>query len=65
MRLLTRVYGSTLAEGWLLVVGTGCVFCAGADKVFPSPSNWEEGGREKVCRKKDDWLVNRILWLII
>ena len=49
---------------WLLV-GMGCVFCAGAGKVLPPPSNWEEGGREKVCRKKDDWLVNRILWLII
>ena len=52
-------------NSWLLVVGMGCVFCAGTGKVLPSPSNLEEGGREKVCRKEDDWLVNRILWLII
>ena len=44
-------------------MGMGCVFCAGAGELLSSPSNWEEGGREKVCRKEDDWLVNRILWL--
>ena len=49
----------------MLVVGKGCVFCAGTGKVLPPPGNWEEGGREKVCRKEDDWLVNRILWLRI